>query len=97
MISKAHKARAEHAAQLFGLVSSATRVRILTTLMKKKELSVQDIAKNLNMTHSAVSHQLGLLSEANIVSSKKLGRLMCYRIASGKEAKALIKFLSSLS
>ena len=96
-ISKTHKKMAEQSAELFGLVASTTRVLILTTLMKKKELAVQDIAEEIGMTHSSVSHQLGLLAEMNIVTSRKDGRLMFYKIASGKEPKALVKFLSALT
>ncbi|MCE9541128.1 metalloregulator ArsR/SmtB family transcription factor [Candidatus Kaiserbacteria bacterium] len=96
MISKATKTKAHTTAELFSLAASTTRVLILTSLMKHKELSVQDIAEELGMTHSAVSHQLGLLTDGRIVSATKSGRHVCYRIAGGKEAKALVKFLSSL-
>ncbi len=96
-ISKTLKAKAENTADLFSLVSSTTRVMILMTLMKKKELAVQDIAESLGMTHSAVSHQLGLLASSDVVSAKKSGRLVHYKIASGKEAKALTKFLAALA
>jgi DNA-binding transcriptional ArsR family regulator len=95
--SKSNKSKAAQVADLFSLVSSTTRVMILTTLMKKKELAVQDIAEALDMTHSAVSHQLGLLAGSDIVSSKKSGRLVHYKISSGKAAKALTKFLSALA
>jgi DNA-binding transcriptional ArsR family regulator len=95
-ISKTQKAKAAQAADLFGLISGTTRVLILSTLMKKKELAVQDIANTLGMTHSAVSHQLGLLAGADIVSAKKSGRLVHYRISNSKEAKALTKFLAAL-
>ncbi len=96
-ISKTQKSKADTIAEIFSLVSSTTRVMILTTLMKKKELPVQDIAEELGMTHSAVSHQLGLLSSHDIVSSKKDGRLVYYKVSSSKEAKALTKFLSTLA
>lgn len=96
-ISKKQKARAKDVADLFGLVASPTRVLILTTLMKRKELPVQDIAEELGMTHSAVSHQLGLLAETRILVAKKAGRLVRYRIAPGSEAKALVKFLQALA
>jgi len=96
-ISKSKKVKAQETADLFSLVSGTTRVLILMSLMKKKEMAVQDIAEELGMTHSAVSHQLGLLSGADIVSATKDGRLMHYRISGGKEAKALVKFLSALA
>lgn len=95
--AKNKKAKAQDAAELFSLVSGTTRVMILMSLMKKKEMAVQNIAEELGMTHSAVSHQLGLLSGAGIVQGRKDGRLMHYKIGSGKEAKALVKFLSALA
>jgi len=96
-LPKNKKAKAIAAAELFGLVSGTTRVLILATLMKEKELAVQDIAEALGMTHSAVSHQLGLLSGAGIVGAKKTGRMMNYRIAGTPEAKALVRFLAALT
>lgn len=95
--SKSKKAKAQETAELFSLVSGTTRVMILMSLMKKKEMAVQDIAEELGMTHSAVSHQLGLLSGSDIVSGRKDGRMMHYKIGSSKEAKALVKFLSALA
>ena len=95
-ISKKNKIRATKAADLFALVASPTRILILSTLMKHKDVPVQGIAGEIGMTHSAVSHQLGLLAEARIVVSKKMGRRVCYRVAPGSEAKALVKFLSAL-
>ena len=96
-LSKMKKSKALETAELFGLVAGTTRVMILMTLMKKKEMAVQDIAEELGMTHSAVSHQLGLLSGAGIVSAQKDGRLMYYRIGTNKGAKALTKFLAAVS
>lgn len=95
--TKAKRAKAQETADLFSLVAGTTRVMILMSLMKKKEMAVQDIAEELGMTHSAVSHQLGLLSGSDIVQGRKDGRLMHYKIGSGKEAKALTKFLAALA
>lgn len=91
------RTRAGRAARLFSLVASDTRVSILLMLIKKKELAVHKIADGLGMTHSAVSHQLGLLSRSGIVTLTKEGRTVRYRIATSKEAKALVRFLSTLS
>jgi DNA-binding transcriptional ArsR family regulator len=95
MVSKSEKNRAKKAAQLFSLLSSETRVAILQLLSKRKELQVQEIADELDMTHSAVSHQLGLLSEHTIVIGKKSGRSMLYRITAEPHAKALVRALQS--
>jgi DNA-binding transcriptional ArsR family regulator len=88
--------RAAHAARLLKLAASSTRASILFALSKHKTLAVQDIAAELDMTHSAVSHQLAVLASTDIVTSKKSGRLMCYAISKNPQAKALVKFLTTV-
>jgi ArsR family transcriptional regulator, lead/cadmium/zinc/bismuth-responsive transcriptional repressor len=88
--------RAAHAARLLKLAASSTRASILFTLAKHKQLAVQDIAGELDMTHSAVSHQLAVLAGADIVTSQKSGRMMCYAISKNPQAKALVKFLTTV-
>lgn len=66
-------------------------------LAAKSAQPVQDIAESLDMTHSAVSHQLGLLLSAKIVTFKKEGRIVRYSLSSTPESKALVKFLQTLS
>ncbi len=89
----ADRKRAAHAARLLKLAASSTRAAILFVLSSRKQLAVQDIASELDMTHSAVSHQLAVLAGADIVVSKKSGRMMCYAISKNPQAKALVKFL----
>ena len=88
--------RAAQAARLLKLAASSTRASILFALSKQKQMAVQDIAGELDMTHSAVSHQLAVLSGADIVTSKKSGRMMCYAISKNPQAKALVKFLTTI-
>ena len=78
------------------LAASSTRASILFVLARNKQLAVQDIAAELDMTHSAVSHQLAVLAGADIVVSKKAGRMMCYAISKNPQAKALVKFLTTI-
>lgn len=94
---KQTRSKAQRVARLFKLASSASRAHILMVLAKEAAQPVQDIADNVGMTHSAVSHQLGLLSSAKIVTFKKEGRIVRYSISSAPEAKALVKFLQSLA
>jgi ArsR family transcriptional regulator len=97
MVSSAQKKRDRKAAHLFKLVASPTRVSILSVIADRKELAVQDIAENLGMTHSAVSHQLSLLSDAGIVASRKDGRNMYYSLGKSAGAKALMRFIGAVS
>lgn len=96
MVSSAQKKRDRTAAQLFKLVASPTRVSILALLSRRKVLAVHAIAEELGMTHSAVSHQLGLLSRAGVVTYQKEGRIIRYELGRDARAKALVRFLSAL-
>lgn len=66
--------------KLFKVLADPTRIRILN-LLKEKNLSVNDIALNLKMEQSAVSHQLKVLKEINLVDFKKEGKFSIYRLA----------------
>lgn len=94
---KQMRARAQRASRVFKLASSASRAHILLVLATKSLQPVQDIADAVGMTHSAVSHQLGLLSAAKIVTFKKEGRIVRYSVSTTPEAKALIKFVKALA
>lgn len=63
--------------RLFG---DNTRLRILWAL-SIHEMCVCDLAVLLNMTKSAISHQLKLLREANLVSGRKSGKVIFYSLA----------------
>ncbi|MGM0558923.1 MAG: ArsR/SmtB family transcription factor [Myxococcota bacterium] len=65
-------------AELFKAFSSETRVRILRAL-SREELCVCDLAKVLDMTVSAVSHQLRSLRNTGLVEYRKEGKLAYYR------------------
>lgn len=95
-MSTVERKRAAHAARLLKLAASSTRASILFVLARHKQLAVQDIAAELDMTHSAVSHQLAVLAGTDIVVSKKSGRMMCYAISKNPQAKALVKFLTTI-
>ncbi|MDB5237952.1 MAG: transcriptional regulatory protein [Candidatus Kaiserbacteria bacterium] len=96
MVSKIYRQRVTRAAKLFRLVASPTRALILSTLTSRKTCSVQELASEIDMTHSAVSHQLALLSRAKIVKAAKDGRNTHYSVAPSTEAKALSRFLTTL-
>jgi DNA-binding transcriptional ArsR family regulator len=95
-MSTVERKRAAQAARLLKLAASSTRASILFVLSRHKQLAVQDIAGELDMTHSAVSHQLAVLAGADIVVSQKSGRMMCYAISKNPQAKALVKFLTTV-
>jgi len=66
-------------ATLFKAFSSQTRIKILFAL-KKKKLSVSQISDALDMSQSAISHQLKELKMARLVAYEKQGRETIYRL-----------------
>lgn len=66
-------------AGLFKIYGDPTRLRIISAL-DQHEMCVCDIAVLINMTKSAVSHQLRTLKEANLVKSRKDGRVVFYSL-----------------
>ena len=67
-------------ASLFKLFGDGTRVQILHAL-EQSEMCVCDIANVLNMTKSAVSHQLRALREADLVKFRKSGKEVLYSLS----------------
>jgi DNA-binding transcriptional ArsR family regulator len=61
-----NESQASGLADLFSALSDPSRVRILYTLLES-ELSVQEIAALVEMSHSAVSHQLRGLRQTRMV------------------------------
>lgn len=71
--------RTRQVAELFKVFSSETRVRILHAL-SREELCVCDLAQVLEMSVSAVSHQLRSLRKTGLVEYRKEGKLAYYRV-----------------
>ena len=67
-------------ADLFRMFADSTRVRILNELMKK-EVGVTELANELQMTTSAVSHQLRILKDSRLIRSRRDGKGMIYSLA----------------
>ena len=65
--------------ELFRVLGDETRTKILSVLVSG-ELCVCDISKTLNMTKSAISHQLKVLRLARLVRPKKVGKEIFYSL-----------------
>ena len=66
-------------AEFFRLLGDANRLRILS-LLAKQDLCVCDLATLLEISESAVSHQLRTLRSLRLVSYTKRGRKVYYRL-----------------
>jgi len=66
--------------ELFKVFGDSTRIRILYCLFES-EMCVCDIATLLNMTQSAISHQLSVLKKSKLVKSRRSGKTVFYSLA----------------
>lgn len=67
-------------AELFKVFGDSTRIRILFVLFEA-EVCVCDLAKALNMTQSAISHQLRILKQNKLVKNRREGKSIFYSLA----------------
>ncbi len=67
-------------AELFKVFGDSTRIRILFVLFET-EVCVCDLAQALNMTQSAISHQLKILKQNKLVKSRREGKSIFYSLA----------------
>lgn len=75
-----------HLADLFSALSDPTRLRIISVLLDG-EMNVGDLADQLAMSESAVSHQLRGLRHMKLVRSRKNGRQVYYALDDDHVAK----------
>ena len=74
-------AEASGIADVFGLLSDPSRVRVLFALLEAGEMCVCDLAEMVEMSPSALSHALRLLRTAGVVTNRRDGRMVRYRLA----------------
>ena len=65
---------------MFKIFGDQTRVKILMAL-ESGELCVCDIAAVMNMSQSAISHQLRVLKQSNTVKTRRQGKVVYYSIS----------------
>lgn len=69
----------ERLSQMFKILADPTRLKILFAL-EQHEMCVCDLAALLEISESAVSHQLRLLRGANLVRNRRDGTILYYRL-----------------
>ena len=70
---------AETQAELFGVFANATRIRILQAMIKG-ELSVGQIAEEVDISIQNTSHHLRFMKDKGILRSRRVGQSIRYRI-----------------
>lgn len=71
--------KVDEMAMFYKVIGDPTRVKILYTLLEK-EHNVSEIADALEMTPSAISHQLARLKQFRLVKSKRVGKEIYYSL-----------------
>ena len=71
----------EHIADLFKGFADPTRVHILTLLEQRQELCVTDIAEAVELSQSAISHQLRILKQMHLIKFRREGKNIWYSLA----------------
>ena len=84
------------ASDLLKVVGDLTRMRLLCSLLPGEELSVGELQKALGMSQSAVSHQLRVLRDANLVKFRRSGKLVYYSLADEHVHKLLLGTLEHI-
>ncbi len=67
-------------AELYKVFGDSTRIKILYVLLES-EMCVCDIAQLLNMSQSAISHQLRVLKQSRLVKFRREGKMVLYSLA----------------
>lgn len=86
---------ATHLSEIFRVMSDPTRLRIIS-LLAQHELCVCDIAAALDMTQSAISHQLRVLRMASLVKFRKEGRIAWYSLDDDHVEKLFVQGVSHI-
>lgn len=66
-------------AELYKVFGDSTRIKILYVLFEA-EMCVCDIASLLNMSQSAISHQLRVLKQSKLVKNRRDGKTVFYSL-----------------
>ena len=73
--------QADELTRLYKVLANDTRLRLLHAIERAGELSVTDLATEVEMKPQAVSNQLQRLADRRIVASRREGSRLFYRIA----------------
>lgn len=81
--------KARDAARLLRALSNQRRLQALCLLAEAEEMSVGDIAQRVSLSHSATSQHLGMMREDGLVTTRRAGTTIYYRIADQRIAAVL--------
>ena len=80
----------DYIADLFKGFADPTRVHILSLLMAEEELCVTEIAEKVALSQSAISHQLRILKQMDLIKFRRAGKNIWYSLA-GDHVKTILQ------
>ena len=69
---------ASRVAEVFKVLSDPTRVNMIQALIRGEEMCVRDLAEEVEMSQSSVSHHLRILRHFRLVRARRQGREVLY-------------------
>jgi DNA-binding transcriptional ArsR family regulator len=82
--------------EVFNALSDDTRQKILKVVTCQKEICVNDIAANFDLSRPTISHHLNLMRRVKILNSRKEGKEIYYSFNKTEVVKVLEAFLNEL-
>ncbi|MFQ6607391.1 MAG: ArsR/SmtB family transcription factor [Fidelibacterota bacterium] len=83
-------------AEILAMLGNGTRLKILYALAEGEELCVCDLADVLNKDVSAISHQLRRLRDRGLVTNRRDGMTIYYRLEHNEESKKACELIEMI-
>ena len=83
----------EDLARKIQVSSDPNRMEILCLLFDEDNICVSDLAKKLKLSVATVSYHLQALVKENIISSRREGKMICYKMESTEIVKDFKNFI----
>lgn len=80
-------------ARFLAIAGDQTRIRIFCYMFENKKACVSDIAAALDMTVSAISHQLQIMRDNGFFETERMGNKICYILIENGYTKRLEKII----
>ena len=77
----------------FKALGNETRLKLLATLLGKGEMTVTQLARQLGMSHSRVSRNLGILETNNFVKNRQSKRWVYYSMKYEKDSPQALRLI----
>lgn len=90
------KSQVQKAASYFRLLGEPNRIQLLFLLLTE-EYCVGELAAQMGITQSAVSHQLHLLKVSRLITCQRKGKVVLYRISDEMTRNLLLRVKENLT